>query len=72
LYPKIKAPTYIDDSAADVEWAFKNIEEYGGDPTKIFVFGHLAVTQSLILQLEKKEALTATTIVDEHSALISC
>jgi acetyl esterase/lipase len=42
LYPKIKAPVYIDDSAAAVAWVFKNIEKYGGDPTKIFVSGHSA------------------------------
>jgi acetyl esterase/lipase len=42
LYPKIKAPVYIDDSAAAVAWVLKNIEKYDGDPTKIFVSGHSA------------------------------
>ena len=28
LYPKIKAPIYIEDAAAAVAWTFKNIEKY--------------------------------------------
>lgn len=42
LYPKVKAPIYIEDAAAAVAWAFKNIKNYGGDPDKIFISGHSA------------------------------
>lgn len=42
LYPKVKAPGYIEDAAAAVAWAFKNIESYGGDAGKIFISGHSA------------------------------
>jgi len=42
LYPKIKAPVYIEDAAAAVAWVFKHIEAYGGDPDLIFVSGHSA------------------------------
>ncbi len=42
LYPKIKAPVYIEDAAAAVAWVFKHIEDYGGDPDLIFVSGHSA------------------------------
>lgn len=42
LYPKVKAPGYIEDAAAAVAWAFKNIEAYGGDVNKIFISGHSA------------------------------
>ena len=42
LYPKIKAPVYIEDAAAAVSWVFKNIGNYGGDPSLIFVSGHSA------------------------------
>lgn len=42
LYPKVKAPTYIEDAAAAVAWVFKNIETYGGDASKIFISGHSA------------------------------
>jgi acetyl esterase/lipase len=42
LHPKVTCPAYIEDAAAAVAWVFKNIESYGGDPTKIFVSGHSA------------------------------
>ena len=42
LYPKIKAPTYIEDAAAAVAWVFSNIVGFGGDPDLIFVSGHSA------------------------------
>jgi acetyl esterase/lipase len=42
LYPKIKAPVYIEDAAAAVAWVFRHIEEFGGDPDLIFVSGHSA------------------------------
>ncbi|MCA0933624.1 alpha/beta hydrolase [Lutimonas saemankumensis] len=42
LYPKVKAPGYIEDAAAAVAWVLKNIENYGGDKNSIFVSGHSA------------------------------
>ncbi|SNR69872.1 alpha/beta hydrolase [Lutibacter flavus] len=42
LYPKVKAPVYIEDAAAAVAWTFKNIKKYGGDDQLIFVSGHSA------------------------------
>lgn len=42
LSPKVKAPAYIEDAAAAVAWVFNHIEEFGGDPDKIFVSGHSA------------------------------
>lgn len=42
LHPQAKNPEYIEDAAAAVAWAFKNIEKYGGSPDKIIVSGHSA------------------------------
>jgi acetyl esterase/lipase len=42
LYPKVKAPVYIEDAAAAVAWVFHHIEEFGGDPDLIFISGHSA------------------------------
>ena len=42
LYPKVKSPVYIEDAAAAVAWVFNNIEDYGGDSSKIFISGHSA------------------------------
>ena len=42
LHPKVNAPIYIEDAAAATAWTMKNIANYGGDPSKIFVSGHSA------------------------------
>lgn len=42
LLPKASLSECIDDAAAAVAWAFKNIEKYGGSTKKIFVSGHSA------------------------------
>lgn len=42
LYPKVKAPSYIEDTAAAVAWAFNNIAKFGGNNQLIFVSGHSA------------------------------
>ncbi|WDQ18435.1 alpha/beta hydrolase [Rhodopirellula sp. P2] len=42
LYPKVKSPAYVEDAAAAVAWVFQNIEQYGGDPNRIYVSGHSA------------------------------
>ena len=42
LAPHVSSPTYIEDAAASVAWVFQHIQEYGGDPEKIFVSGHSA------------------------------
>ncbi|NBL63801.1 alpha/beta hydrolase fold domain-containing protein [Flavobacterium sp. NST-5] len=42
LSPNVKAPTYIEDAAAAVAWAFHNVEQYGGNKKLIFVTGHSA------------------------------
>jgi acetyl esterase/lipase len=42
LSPNVKAPAYIEDAAAAVAWAFRNIRKYGGSEAAIFVSGHSA------------------------------
>ena len=42
LFPKAKCPEYIEDAAASVAWAFKNVGRYGGDPDQVFISGHSA------------------------------
>jgi len=42
LYPKVMAPTYIEDAAAAVAWVINHIIEFGGDPDLVFVSGHSA------------------------------
>ena len=42
LYPRVKAPKYIEDAAAAVAWVLKNIASFGGDTSLVFVSGHSA------------------------------
>ena len=42
LSPIVNAPKYIEDAAAAVAWVFKNISNYGGDTSLIFVSGYSA------------------------------
>lgn len=42
LSPHAKYPAYIQDAAAAVAWAQKNLPPHGADPTKLFVGGHSA------------------------------
>lgn len=42
LTPQVVHPSHIEDVARAFAWVYKNIEEYGGDKTEIFVCGHSA------------------------------
>lgn len=42
LTPAVLHPGHIEDVAGAFAWTFANIAKYGGDPKKIFVFGHSA------------------------------
>lgn len=42
LAPQNPHPAQIEDAAAAFAWVVKNIEQYGGDPKRIFVGGHSA------------------------------
>lgn len=42
LIPNVGVEECIDDAAEAVAWIFKNIDQFGGDPNKIFVAGHSA------------------------------
>ncbi len=55
LYGKgAKCPDYTNDAAEAVAWVAKNIAEYGGDPSKIFIGGHSAGGYlALMLALDK-------------------
>jgi acetyl esterase/lipase len=40
LYPQVRFPAFVEDSARAVEWTHHNIAAYGGDPERVFVMGH--------------------------------
>lgn len=41
-HPKARFPAFMQDGAAAVAWVKENIEQYGGDPDKVFIAGHSA------------------------------
>ncbi len=42
MYPDARFPDFLEDAAASVKWVLEHIEDYGGDPDRIFVGGHSA------------------------------
>jgi acetyl esterase/lipase len=42
LYPQVRFPGFLADSAHAVRWIMDHIAEYGGDPQRVFVMGHSA------------------------------
>lgn len=42
LYPEVRFPTFLDDAATALRWVRDHIEEYGGDPERIWLMGHSA------------------------------
>lgn len=42
LYPEVRFPDFLDDSAAAVRWASDNAAAYGGDGRRIVLVGHSA------------------------------
>ena len=59
LLPKADVKEIIDDAAAAVAWAFREVASRGGDPDKIFVAGHSAggyLTDMIVLDKHWLEA----------------
>lgn len=42
LYPQVKFPAFVEDSAKAVRWAREHALAYGGDANRLFVMGHSA------------------------------
>lgn len=40
LYPQVRYPDFLEDSAQAVAWAANEVQHYGGDPKRLFVMGH--------------------------------
>ncbi len=42
LYPQVRYPSFVEDSARAAAWTAKNVQQYGGDPKRIYLMGHSA------------------------------
>lgn len=71
LVPNVGVEECIDDAAEAVAWTFKNIEEVGGNPSKIFVAGHSAGGfLTSMIGLEKKWLAKYGIDADSIAALV--
>jgi hypothetical protein len=71
LSPHVKAPAYIEDAAAAVAWAFRNIPSYGGSAERIFVSGHSAGGYlTMMIGLDKRWLAGAGVDADKIAGLI--
>lgn len=42
LYPEVRYPHFLDDSAQAVAWTAREIARFGGDPKRLYLMGHSA------------------------------
>ena len=42
VYPEVRYPAFLEDSARAVRWAKDNAARFGGNPDKLFIMGHSA------------------------------
>nr|WP_034334012.1 alpha/beta hydrolase [Herbaspirillum sp. B39] len=42
VYPEVRYPDFVKDSAQAVAWTLRSVRELGGDPQRVFVMGHSA------------------------------
>lgn len=42
LSPGVQHPAHVEDATAALAWTLKNIEKYGGDPSRLYISGHSA------------------------------
>jgi len=66
-FPAVTYPAFVEDAAAAFAWVHREIEGYGGDPTRIVVAGHSAGAHSAVMlaadgRFLARHALSPTTI----------
>jgi acetyl esterase/lipase len=49
LYPQVKYPVFVEDSAAALAFVHAHIAEYGGDPGRVYVAGHSAGAYNAVM-----------------------
>lgn len=49
LYPQVKYPAFVEDSARAFAWTKTNIASYGGDPGRLILMGHSAGAYNVMM-----------------------
>jgi len=64
VYPDVRFPTFVEDSAAAVAWVREHIDAFGGDPDRIFLMGHSAGAHIAALLILDERYLTEVEVPD--------
>jgi acetyl esterase/lipase len=59
IYPQVRWPAFLQDSAAAVAWTRSHIQAYGGDPGDLFLMGHSAGAYDAVMLAVDKRWLAA-------------
>ncbi len=71
VYPQVRFPAFIQDSAAAVAWTQRNIPAYGGNVGKLFLMGHSAgAYNAMMLALDPTYLAAAGLSPDSITATI--
>ena len=49
LYPQVRYPAFIEDSARAFAWTKTHVADYGGDPDRMFLMGHSAGAYNVMM-----------------------
>ncbi len=60
LYPQVRYPAFLEDSAQAVAWAVRNVAQHGGDPSRLYVMGHSAGAYNAAMVALDKRWLAAS------------
>jgi len=58
LYPQVKYPAFVEDSAEAFRFVRANIAQHGGDPSRVFLAGHSAGAYNVVLLAADRRYLT--------------
>jgi len=64
VYPDVRFPAFVEDSAAAVGWVREHIDAFGGDPDRIFLMGHSAGAHIAALLTLDERYLTEVDVPD--------
>ena len=71
LSPDVGFPLFVEDAAQAVAWTLRNIDQYGGDPQRVFVMGHSAGAHiALLLTLDRRYLSAAGVSADDLEGAI--
>ncbi len=59
LVPEVVFPTFLEDGAAAIKWINENIDDYGGNPERIYLMGHSAGAYNAVMLAIDEQYLAA-------------